>query len=79
METISQLRELICKGCANSINGNEGCTVLIEPINMFDKPCPCSTCVIKMMCRFSCEKFDDYTRTPSKKLIRGKNGRNITN
>lgn len=67
METETQTQERVCKGCLNAIK--EGCTVLVAPINMYNQECPCSTCIIKMMCTQSCRKFDDYCRIPAKKIV----------
>jgi len=68
-ETLSQTRERVCKGCLNSIKGSAECTVCISPINMYNEECPCSTCIIKMMCIHSCEKFNEYCRIPEKKIV----------
>jgi len=66
IEKIAELRERICKGCSNAINNNEGCTVCIEPVSERGEECPCSICLIKMMCRHSCLEFRDYCNSLDK-------------
>jgi hypothetical protein len=60
-ETIFELRERICKGC-NSAADNNKCTICIEPINDREETCPCSSCLVKMICNESCLEFRDYCR-----------------
>lgn len=58
-ETVFEVRERICKGCG-SVAYDKGCIVCIKPINKLGEECPCSTCLIKMMCNHSCLEFRDY-------------------
>ena len=60
-KTFYEVRERICTGCNNFvIEDDDGCTICIEPINSKGEVCPCSTCLIKMMCSHSCEEFRNY-------------------
>lgn len=55
------LRRTICKGCHTFIqknNGPEKCQ--IPPINEHGEHCPCSICMVKMMCENSCESLHNY-------------------
>lgn len=59
-EKMLKLRERLCKGCDSSIRNNTGCTACVVPINKYGKICPCSICLIKIMCNTSCKLFKDF-------------------
>lgn len=45
-----------CEGCYTHItNGNLTCRYVVN-----DGTCPCSICIIKVMCHDGCKDFDDY-------------------
>jgi hypothetical protein len=61
-ETLYQIRDRLCSGCSSADYDNYKCTVCVEPINGRGETCPCSNCLIKMICAESCLEFRDYCR-----------------
>lgn len=67
----------ICPGCRTYIRVNQGRVDIqedgyydvpqcnVQPMTHGGKPCPCSQCVVKMVCEDTCEeleKYKDYCR-----------------
>lgn len=52
-----EIRKAICKGCFTYSNCDLQCS--IKPITNGIR-CPCSTCIIKMMCNEPCDKLHQY-------------------
>ena len=48
-------RDIICDGCRDYIL--KECSI---PIIYNNKQCPCSTCLVKIMCVDLCDEFDSY-------------------
>ena len=46
-----------CKGCYTYGDNAVPCTV--NGLNSF--PCPCGTCLVKMVCKIGCDELEDYT------------------
>lgn len=59
-EKMLKLRDKICKGCNSAMRNSTGCSALVKPINKHGKTCPCSICLIKMMCNKSCKLLKDF-------------------
>lgn len=56
-----------CKGCITYIvNNRDALTNNDDPIicsytnHNKDGKCPCSSCIIKMMCEITCDEYEDF-------------------
>ncbi len=45
-----------CKGC--TMYENDTHCIIIE--NKKDGKCPCKNCLVKVVCEYSCEEYDEY-------------------
>ena len=48
-----------CEGCYSYEEGDEIINCEIAPSNNISK-CPCSRCLIKVMCKVGCDDFENY-------------------
>ena len=62
--TMSVQKQTICKGCRTYARRTSCPWVCIKKseYNQEELICPCSTCLIKMMCEFSCEELIKHQR-----------------
>lgn len=50
-----------CDGCSYK-------TIAIRCYKIQDGSCPCTNCLVKMMCDYGCESWDEWYKNQSKKL-----------
>lgn len=62
IDKVLELRRSVCKGCLTyeTMNEDQLCPV---PHKINRKPCPCSKCMIKMVCEDTCDEFRLYKGT----------------
>jgi len=53
-----------CDGCSYK-------TIAVRCYKIQDGSCPCTNCLVKMMCDYGCESWDEWYKTQSKKLHLG--------
>ena len=59
---IDKHREIVCKGCRSyrcDQHGDSKCAIKLSEL-IDGLPCPCSICIIKMMCDTPCRAFSTY-------------------
>ena len=68
-----------CKGCA-MLELMSSCYILnvVKKGFLTNFCCPCSDCVVKVMCRLSCEKANNYFEKVNKLVERAKGERKKT-
>jgi hypothetical protein len=49
-----------CEGCCTSFNSQDESCQLSKHND--SGQCPCSTCIVKVMCEKSCDDFDEFRK-----------------
>ena len=68
IDKVKMIRKKVCEGCVTYAKLNENNTCLM-PHMKNGIPCPCSQCLIKMVCNEVCAKLEEYGRIRRKKRI----------
>ena len=68
IKKVKKIRKKVCDGCRTYAMIDEDNTCLM-PHMKNGKPCPCSECLIKMVCNEVCVKLEEYAGIRRKKRI----------
>jgi len=66
LKKVKSIRDYVCKGCKTyvnpSINNSKKILVCYAPHKKNGHVCPCSECLVKMICEIKCDKFHRYIK-----------------